>query len=84
MSLASERSEFNPPPQRGTVRAVVLALLAHALLIAALTWGVRWKREGDDEPVEAEIWSANVQQARQNVTPTPPPPPAPAPTPKSD
>ncbi|SIQ17606.1 cell envelope integrity protein TolA [Pseudacidovorax sp. RU35E] len=81
MSLASERSEFNPPPQRGTARAVVLALIAHALLIAALTWGVRWKREGDDEPVEAEIWSATVQQARQNVTPTPPPPPAPAPTP---
>jgi len=42
MSLAADRPEFAPPPQRGTPRAVVLALIAHALLIAALTWGVHW------------------------------------------
>jgi len=36
MSLALDRPEFAPPPQRGTPRAVVLALIAHALLIAAL------------------------------------------------
>ena len=36
MSLASDRPEFAPPPQRGTPRAVVFALLAHVVLIAAL------------------------------------------------
>ncbi len=63
MSLALDRPEFAPPPQRGTPRAVVLALIAHALLIAALTWGVRWKSEGDDDAVEAELWSPTQQVA---------------------
>ena len=40
----SERNEFAPPPQRGMGRAVALALLAHALLVAGLTFSVQWKR----------------------------------------
>ncbi|MEO5736411.1 MAG: protein TolA, partial [Variovorax sp.] len=82
MSLAADRPEFAPPPQRGTPRAVAIALFAHALLIAALTWGVHWKREAEDDAVEAELWSSTVQQAapRLSAPPTPvPPPPAPAP-----
>ncbi|WP_213954092.1 cell envelope integrity protein TolA [Variovorax sp. dw_954] len=86
MSLAADRPEFAPPPQRGTPRAVVLALIAHALLIAALTWGVHWKREADDEAVEAELWSATVQRAAPRPepppVPVPPPPPTPAPAPQ--
>ena len=88
MSLALDRPEFAPPPQRGTPRAVVLALIAHALLIAALTWGVRWRSEADDGAVDAELWSSTVQQAAprlsapQAPTPAPaPPPPAPPPPP---
>lgn len=88
MSLALDRPEFAPPPQRGTPRAVVLALIAHALLIAALTWGVRWRSEADEGAVDAELWSSTVQQAAprlsapQAPTPAPaPPPPAPAPPP---
>jgi len=84
MSLAADRPEFAPPPQRGTPRAVAIALFAHALLIAALTWGVHWKREAEDEAVEAELWSSTVQQAapRPPAPPTPvPPPPAPTPAP---
>jgi colicin import membrane protein len=84
MSLAADRPEFAPPPQRGTPRAVILALIAHALLIAALTWGVNWKREAEDEAVEAELWSSTVQQAapRLSAPPTPvPPPPTPRPAP---
>jgi colicin import membrane protein len=83
MSLAADRPEFAPPPQRGTVRAVILALLAHALLIAALTWGVKWRREAANEAVEAELWSSTVQQAAPRaVAPVPvPPPPAPTPAP---
>ncbi|MGJ7563380.1 cell envelope integrity protein TolA [Variovorax sp. GB1R11] len=88
MSLALDRPEFAPPPQRGTPRAIVLALIAHGLLIAALTWGVRWKSEADEGAVDAELWSSTVQQAAprlqapQAPAPVPtPPPPAPAPTP---
>jgi colicin import membrane protein len=84
MSLAADRPEFAPPPQRGTPRAVALALVAHALLIAALTWGVNWRREAENDAVEAELWSPTVQQAAPRAVapvPTPPPPPAPAPTP---
>jgi colicin import membrane protein len=87
MSLALDRPEFAPPPQRGTPRAIVLALIAHGLLIAALTWGVRWKSEADEGAVDAELWSSTVQQAAprlqapQAPAPVPTPPPAPAPTP---
>ncbi|MDP9893742.1 colicin import membrane protein [Variovorax boronicumulans] len=88
MSLALDRPEFAPPPQRGTPRAVVLALIAHALLIAALTWGVRWRSDADEGAVDAELWSSTVQQAAPRLSapeaPTPapaPPPPAPTPPP---
>jgi len=81
MSLPHEGPEFTPPPQRGTGRALLLALIAHALLIAALTWGVRWKRDGDDDAIEAEIWSSTTQQAAQRTAVAPSPPPAPAPRP---
>ena len=84
MSLAADRPEFAPPPQRGTPRAIAIALFAHALLIAALTWGVSWKREAEDDAVEAELWSSTVQQAapRLSAPPTPvPPPPTPTPAP---
>ncbi|MBT2332598.1 cell envelope integrity protein TolA [Variovorax paradoxus] len=88
MSLALDRPEFAPPPQRGTPRAMLLALIAHALLIAALTWGVRWRSDADEGAVDAELWSSTVQQAAprlsapQAPTPAPaPPPPAPPPPP---
>ncbi len=93
MQLASaDRPEFAPPPQRGTTRAVILALIAHALLIAALTWGVRWKRDAENDAVEAELWSTTVQQAAPRAVapppapvprPTPPPPPPPPPPPQA-
>ncbi|MBT2325639.1 cell envelope integrity protein TolA [Variovorax paradoxus] len=82
MSLGADRPEFAPPPQRGTPRAVLLALIAHALLIIALTWGVNWKRDTEDAAVEAELWSSTVQQAAPRLsTPPAPTPPTPAPTP---
>lgn len=82
----SERYEFAPPPQRGSLRALILAVLAHLLLLAALTWGVHWKQESDSPAVEAELWSAVPRQAapravEQPTPPPPPQPPAPAPVP---
>ena len=86
MSLASDRPEFTPPPAPGRLRAIGLAVLAHVLLIAALTWGVSWKRESISSPVQAELWSAIPQEAApalvEPVAPPPPPPPPPEPLPK--
>ena len=86
MPSASDRLDFGPPTGKGSVRAFALALLVHALLIAALTWGVNWKRSDLSASYEAEIWSAVPQQVAprliekppEMVTPPPPPPPAPA------
>jgi colicin import membrane protein len=75
MSLASDRPEFTPPTTSGRGRAIGLAVLAHAFLIAALTWGVGWKRESNNAPVQAELWSTTVQQAAPALVEPPPPPP---------
>ncbi len=63
MSPASERLEFAPPHSPGLIRALVLAILAHAVLLAVLTAGISWKREAPQVTAEAELWSAVPQQA---------------------
>ena len=44
MNASAERLEFAPPPTPGLVRGLGLAILAHAFLVAGLTWGVHWKQ----------------------------------------
>lgn len=95
MSSTAERLEFIPPRDKGSPRAFGLALLVHALLIAALTWGVSWKQTDDSASFEAELWSGAVQAAAPQrldppvpppvptpAAPAPSPPPAPAPLPR--
>ncbi|MBP7567623.1 MAG: cell envelope integrity protein TolA [Burkholderiaceae bacterium] len=80
MPSHAERIDFMPPPQPGAARAFGIALAAHAVLIAALTWGVNWKNTNRDAAIEAELWSTVVQQAAPRPVETPPaptPPPAP-------
>jgi colicin import membrane protein len=78
---ASSRFEFPPlQPRQGLLRAYGLALLVHGLLLAALTWGVSWRRSDTSLSVEAELWSAVPQQAAPKlVEPEPKPEPAPPP-----
>ena len=79
---SAEGIEFGPPPEKRSVRAFALAILAHLLLLGALTWGVNWKRSDQTTSFEAELWSSVPQQAAPRaVEPPPPPPPPPAPTP---
>jgi colicin import membrane protein len=73
---AAERLEFAPPPQPGLVRAFVLAILAHLLLMLALTWGINWNREAQNVAAEAELWSSIPQQAAPPEVQPPPAPPA--------
>lgn len=75
MNAAAERLEFAPPATPGLLRALLLALLAHGLLVAALTWGVQWRREARQLSAEAELWAAIPQEA---APPAPPPEPPPA------
>ncbi len=79
----ASRFEFDTPGQRqGLLRAYGLALLIHGLLLAALTWGVNWRRSDTSLSVEAELWSAVPQQAAPRlVEPEPEPAPEPAPPP---
>ncbi len=75
MHALADRLEFAPPPTPGLVRALALALLAHAFLLAALTWGVQWRQQAVTVSVEAELWSAAAQQAAPKpVEATPPAP----------
>jgi colicin import membrane protein len=73
MMTANERTEFAPPPTPGLVRALVLAILAHLVLVGFLALGVQWKRDAAPVTVEAELWSSVPQEA----APPPPPPVAP-------
>jgi colicin import membrane protein len=71
MLAATDRLDFVPPPAPGLLRALALAILAHAFLLAALTWGVHWKREAATLSVEAELWSALPQEAAAQAVEVP-------------
>ena len=77
---ASDRLEFAPPTPPGFGRALILALLAHLLLVAALTWGVHWKSQPVTLSAEAELWSAVPKEAApRSVGAAPEPQPLPEP-----
>jgi colicin import membrane protein len=76
---SNEGIEFGPPREKRSMRAFALAILAHLLLLGALTWGVNWKRSDPASSFEAELWSAVPQQAAPRAVEPPPPPPAPTP-----
>jgi colicin import membrane protein len=85
MHAAADRPEFAPPPTGGLLRGVVIALLAHLLLLSALMWGVQWKRDSQDMAAEAELWASVPQEAApQPVVVAPPPPPPPQPVAKEE
>lgn len=79
----SERPDLKPPRQGRWGGPVGLALVVHALLILALTWGVSWKRDATPAVFEAELWSALPKAAAPRaIEPPPSPAPAPRPVPK--
>jgi colicin import membrane protein len=69
-----ERDAFAPQQPPGMRSGLLLALIAHALLILALIWGVNWKAS-EPEGVVAELWSALPQTAAPRPTPAEPKPP---------
>jgi colicin import membrane protein len=79
MDIAGDRPEFAPPQEPGLLRGVVLAVLAHVLLVLALMHGLQWQRETVGAVAEAELWSALPKEAAPKEQPAPPPPPPPPP-----
>ncbi len=84
-AAALERDIFLPRTPAGLGRGLLLALLAHGLLIAALSLGVSW-HASPPEGIQAELWAAVPQiaapPAAEPEAPPPPPPVKPAPTPE--
>ncbi|MFM8901129.1 MAG: energy transducer TonB [Burkholderiales bacterium] len=76
---ALHRDPFSPQPLAGRGFGVALTLLAHGLLLLALTLAVNW-RVSTPSPVEAELWAA-VPRAAPPEEVQPPPPPAEPPKP---
>jgi colicin import membrane protein len=76
MTALNPRLEFGPPPTKGLVRAMGLAILAHGLLLTVLTLGVQWKRDAVPVTVQAELWSALPVEAAPPPVPEPPTPQA--------
>lgn len=68
------------PPQGGHwLGPLLLALLAHTLLVAALTWGISWQKDSLPLVAEAELWSRLPQSAAAKAVDT-----APAPEPAAE
>lgn len=73
---------LRPPEAAGIGRGLALALLAHGLLIAALSYSLNW--HSDSSPAfEAELWSS-VPQVAAPKEQAPPEPEPEAPPPKPD
>lgn len=73
---------LTPPDQRRWSGPLLLALVAHALLVAALTWGISWNKTTPNVVAQAELWSAMPRTAAPRLVeeaPEPPPPPPPEP-----
>ncbi|WP_413891716.1 cell envelope integrity protein TolA [Candidatus Skiveiella danica] len=82
-AASADWTEFAPPQPPAQLRALVLAVLAHVLLLGALGWGVTWRHQADRTlTVEAELWSAVPQQAAPRLQEPPPPTPQPQPAPR--
>lgn len=79
MSQTAAHLEFAPPPDTRTGRALFLALLVHFLLLLALTWGVTWKNNPQDDTVDAELWSTVPEPAAHKPIESAPTPVEPAP-----
>jgi colicin import membrane protein len=75
---------LRPPEAAGLGRGFGLALLAHALLLAGLSYSVNW-RSAPSPAFEAELWSAVPQVAapREEAPPEPEPKPEPKPDPRA-
>lgn len=77
MQSTADHLDLAPPTTGRWLGPMGLALIAHGLLVIALTWGVSWQNDAEPVTFEAELWSRLPQQAAPRAVEPPPPPPAP-------
>lgn len=85
MQHTTDAIDFTPPDDTRWRGPLLLALAAHAVLVAALTWSIRWNTDTPQQLIEAELWTALprvaapklVEPEPESVEPLPPHPPAP-------
>lgn len=76
-SASLQHDSFMPRSPAGLGRGLAFAVVAHLLLVAALSFGVSWNTS-PPEGIEAELWAAVPQMAAPRaVEPEPPPKPEP-------
>jgi colicin import membrane protein len=75
MEATADNLAFAPPPEPAAVRGFVLAVIAHLLLLIALSGLITWQSDDQSSVVQAELWSSIPQEA----APAPPPPTPPQP-----
>ena len=72
-SASLQHDTFMPRPSAGLGLGLAFAVVAHLLLVAALSFGVNW-HASPPEGIEAELWAAVPQMAAPRaVEPEPPP-----------
>ena len=65
-------TRYAPPPERFGASSMGLALLAHGILIAALTWGTSWRSQPNTiTTAAAELWAELPLQAAPPLAPQP-------------
>ena len=72
MPSALDRNDIGTPHDARAMGSFALALLIHAALIAALTWGVNWRHTDNAAALVAELWPSLPQEAKAqaNTRPT--------------
>jgi colicin import membrane protein len=84
MQASADSLEFAPPAEPAAFRGFALAIIAHVLLLIALTWGINWQSDDRNAAVEAELWSAIPREAAPPPAPQPKPQPQPQPQPQPE
>lgn len=80
-SILAPRPDDRPPKEEDWGTGVTISIVAHAMLVGALVWGLHWRSSTTEVASEAELWSQVPDTAAPPPVQPPPPPPEPAPVP---
>jgi colicin import membrane protein len=76
----SSAQSFAPPRADLGIGGMMLALMAHGFLVAALTWGISWRSSTEIVTASAELWGKLPVEAAPPLLSQPAPTPEPVPT----
>ena len=73
-SILAPRPDDRPPREEDWSTGVTISIIAHAMLIGALYWGLHWRSSTEETASSAELWSAIPETAAPPPVVAPPPP----------